>query len=60
MAKVALGARTLLLPLPSVLVGADVDGKPKFFSLCLCGIVKQPAPDALGFFPPAATYVERR
>jgi len=35
MAKVALGARTLLLPLPSVLVGADVDGKPNLFSLWL-------------------------
>ena len=30
MAKVAIGARTLLYPLPTVLVGANVDGKPNF------------------------------
>ena len=30
MAKVAIGARPLLYPLPAVLVGANVDGKPNF------------------------------
>jgi len=44
MAKVALGARTLLLPLPSVLVGADVDGKPNFSAYAWCGIVNSRPP----------------
>jgi len=30
MAKVAIGARTLLYPLSTVLVGANVGGKPTF------------------------------
>jgi len=44
MAKVTLGARTLLLPLPSVLVGADVDGKPNFSAYAWCGIVNSRPP----------------
>ena len=39
MAKVAIGARTLLYPLPTVLVGANVDGKPNFSAYAWCGIV---------------------
>ena len=39
MTKVALGARPLLYPLPTVLVGANVDGKPNFSAYAWCGIV---------------------
>jgi len=44
MAKVAIGARTLLYPLPSVLVGSDVDGKPNFSTYAWCGIVNSNPP----------------
>ncbi len=44
MAKVAIGARTLLYPLPTVLVGADVDGKPNFSTYAWCGIVNSSPP----------------
>ena len=39
MAKVAIGAHPLLYPLPAVLVGANVDGKPNFSTYAWCGIV---------------------
>jgi flavin reductase (DIM6/NTAB) family NADH-FMN oxidoreductase RutF len=44
MAKVAIGARTLLYPLPAVLVGATVDGKPNFSTYAWCGIVNSRPP----------------
>ena len=44
MAKVAIGARTLLYPLPTVLVGANVDGKPNFSAYAWCGIVNSRPP----------------
>ncbi len=44
MSKVTIGARTLLYPLPTVLVGADVDGKPNFSAYAWCGIVNSRPP----------------
>lgn len=44
MAKIAIGARTLLYPLPTVLVGANVDGKPNFSAYAWCGIVNSRPP----------------
>ncbi len=44
MAKVALGARTILYPLPTVLVGANVDGKPNFMAVAWCGVVNSRPP----------------
>ena len=44
MAKVAIGARTLLYPLPTVLVGANVDGKPNLSAYAWCGIVNSRPP----------------
>ena len=44
MSKVTLGARTLLYPLPTVLVGANVDGKPNFMAAAWCGIVNSVPP----------------
>lgn len=44
MAKVSIGARTLLYPLPTVLVGANVDGKPNFMAVAWCGIVNSRPP----------------
>jgi flavin reductase (DIM6/NTAB) family NADH-FMN oxidoreductase RutF len=44
MAKVAIGASTLLYPLPAVLVGANVDGKANFSTYAWCGIVNSLPP----------------
>lgn len=41
MAKVAIGALPLIYPLPAVLVGANVDGKPNFSTYAWCGIVNE-------------------
>ena len=45
MDKVRLGPQTLLCPMPAVLVGAKVDGKPNFMTVAWCGIA--------AFKPPA-------
>jgi flavin reductase (DIM6/NTAB) family NADH-FMN oxidoreductase RutF len=39
MSKVTIGPRTLLYPMPTVLVGANVGGKPNFMAAAWCGIV---------------------
>jgi flavin reductase (DIM6/NTAB) family NADH-FMN oxidoreductase RutF len=44
MTKISIGARTLLYPLPTVLVGANVDGKPNFMAVAWCGIVNSRPP----------------
>jgi len=44
MAKVAIGPRTLLYPLPTVLVGANVDGKPNLSAYAWCGIANSSPP----------------
>jgi flavin reductase (DIM6/NTAB) family NADH-FMN oxidoreductase RutF len=44
MNKVTIGARTLLYPLPVVLVGSNVDGKPNFLTCAWCGIVNSRPP----------------
>ena len=33
MAKVTLGPQTLVYPMPAMLVGADVDGRPNFMTV---------------------------
>ncbi|HUW64458.1 MAG TPA: flavin reductase family protein [Spirochaetia bacterium] len=40
MEKKELGAKTFLYPMPIVLVGAVVDGKPNFLTVAYCGIVQ--------------------
>lgn len=44
MAKVSIGPRTILYPTPTVLVGANVDGKPNFSTYAWCGIVNSQPP----------------
>ncbi len=44
MTKVSIGARTILYPLPAVLVGANVEGKPNFTTCAWCGIVNSTPP----------------
>ncbi len=44
MAKVMMGARSLLYPTPTVLVGANVDGKPNFMAVAWCGVVNSTPP----------------
>ena len=39
MSKIPLGPRPLLYPMPTVLVGSNVDGKPNFMAVAWCGIV---------------------
>ncbi len=44
MGKKAIGANTFLYPLPTVLVGANVDGKPNYLTVAYCGIVRHKTP----------------
>ena len=44
MEKVKLGPQTLLYPMPAVLVGAIVDGKPNFMTAAWCGIAAYTPP----------------
>lgn len=44
MSKVTIGPRTLLYPMPTVLVGANVGGKPNFMAAAWCGIVDSTPP----------------
>lgn len=44
MAKVKIGARTLLYPLPAILVGTNVNEKPNFMAAAWCGIVNSRPP----------------
>ena len=44
MSKIEIGARTLLYPLPAVIVGANVDGKPNLSTYAWCGIVNSRPP----------------
>jgi len=38
MGKILMGPQTLIYPMPAVLVGANVDGKPNFMAVAWCGI----------------------
>ena len=44
MKKIAIGPQTLIYPLPSVLVGAKVDGKSNFMAVAWCGIANSTPP----------------
>ncbi|HOS96110.1 MAG TPA: flavin reductase family protein [Deltaproteobacteria bacterium] len=44
MNKERLGPRTLLFPMPSVLIGSEVDGKPNFMTVAWCGIASHQPP----------------
>ncbi|MFC1942472.1 flavin reductase family protein [Chloroflexota bacterium] len=44
MGKIAIGARTILYPLPAVIIGAQVDDKPNFSTYAWCGIVNSSPP----------------
>jgi flavin reductase (DIM6/NTAB) family NADH-FMN oxidoreductase RutF len=44
MRKVTLGPQTLLYPMPALLVGANVDGKPNFMAAAWCGIANSNPP----------------
>jgi flavin reductase (DIM6/NTAB) family NADH-FMN oxidoreductase RutF len=57
MAKVTIGPHTLMYPMPTVLVGADVDGKPAFSTYAFCGIVNaRPPMLSVSFRPQRYTY----
>jgi flavin reductase (DIM6/NTAB) family NADH-FMN oxidoreductase RutF len=42
--KVTLGPKNFLYPMPTVLVGANVDGKPNYMTVAYCGIVNHAPP----------------
>ncbi|AKB19138.1 MULTISPECIES: flavin reductase family protein [unclassified Methanosarcina] len=42
--KKAIGARNFLYPMPTILVGADVNGKPNYLTIAFCGIVQASPP----------------
>ncbi|MBI2853230.1 MAG: flavin reductase family protein [Chloroflexi bacterium] len=44
MDKVTLGPQTLLYPMPVVMIGANVDGRPNFMTAAWCGIVNSDPP----------------
>ena len=52
MEKIALGSKPMIYPMPVVLVGADVAGKPNFMTIAFIGIVNiSPAMVAMGVNP---------
>ena len=44
MGKTRIGATTLIYPMPTVLVGAHVDGKPNFLAIAWCGVAGSQPP----------------
>ncbi len=44
MAKVRMGPSNMLLPMPLVLVGAEVDGRANFLAIAYCGIINHAPP----------------
>ena len=44
MSKTRMGPMTLMYPMPTVLVGAEVDGKPNFLAIAWCGIANGEPP----------------
>jgi len=44
MAKVLMGPQALIYPMPVILVGANVDGRPNFMPVAWCGIVDSGPP----------------
>jgi flavin reductase (DIM6/NTAB) family NADH-FMN oxidoreductase RutF len=44
MSKTKMGPMTLIYPMPTVLVGAEVDGKPNFLAIAWCGIANGEPP----------------
>lgn len=44
MAKITMGPRPLLCPMPAVLVGTKIDGQPNFITVAWCGIANGEPP----------------
>ena len=44
MRKTTIGPTTLIYPMPTLLVGADVDGKPNFLAIAWAGIANGEPP----------------
>lgn len=44
MSKIQLGPKTLIYPMPVLLIGANVDDKPNFMAAAWCGIVNSDPP----------------
>lgn len=44
MEKLKLGAKTFLYPMPTTLVGANVNGKPNYLAIAYCGIMQRKPP----------------
>ncbi len=44
MGKIAIGSKTLIYPMPTLLIGANVDDKPNFMAAAWCGIAGSEPP----------------
>ncbi len=44
MGKISLGPQALIYPMPALLIGANVDGKPNFMTAAWCGIANSNPP----------------
>ena len=44
MSKIQMGPQTLIYPMPALLIGANVDGKPNFMAAAWCGIASSTPP----------------
>lgn len=57
MNKIMMGPRTLIYPMPALLIGADVDDKPNFMAAAWCGIASsQPPMISVAIQPHRYTY----
>ena len=57
MSKILMGPSTLIYPMPTVLVGADVDGVPNFMAVAWCGIANgEPPMISVAIRPQRYTY----
>jgi len=57
MSKIMMGPRTLIYPMPVLLIGADVDDKPNFMAAAWCGIANGlPPMISVGIQPRRYTY----
>lgn len=57
MNKVLMGPRTLIYPMPVVLVGANIDDKPNFMAVAWCGVANsQPPMISVAIQPRRYTY----
>lgn len=58
MSKIEIKSRTFLYPMPTVLVGANVDDRPNYVTIAFCGIVNM-SPPMIAFATSRSRYTNR-